>query len=90
MTAYFENIIIGLNVLYDFNMYVKFLLNLILFTIWSINLFFMHSLKLQKHEFRFYLFIYLFYDIAIDIWFSWKFTNIEDIIRKFNLIVNLL
>ena len=88
MTAYFENITIGLNVLYILNMHVKFLSNLILFTIWSINLFFMHSLKLQKHEFRF--FIYLFYDIAIDIWFSWKFTNIEDIIRKFNLIVNLL
>ena len=67
-------------------MYVNFLLNLILFIIWFINFFFyIYSLKLQKYEFRFFI----FYDIAINIRFSWKFVNIKNIIRKFNVIVNL-
>ena len=50
MVTYFENLTVGLHVLYTFNMYIKFRSNQMLFTIQFINLFFIHSLRLQKHE----------------------------------------
>ena len=50
MTIYFENLIIALQVLYIFKKYVKFRVNQMLFTIQSINLFFMYNFKLQKFE----------------------------------------
>jgi len=50
MTTYFENVTIGLHVLYVFKMYVKFHSNQILFTLRSINLYFMPNLRLQKLE----------------------------------------
>ena len=43
-----ENLTIECYVLYVINMHTKFLLNQILFTIRSINLFFIHNFKLQK------------------------------------------
>ena len=43
-----ENLTIEFYVLYVLNMHTKFLLNQILFTIQSINLFFIHNFKLQK------------------------------------------
>ena len=46
----FENLTIGLYVLYIFNMNVKFCLNKILFAIWSINLFFVQNILPQKLE----------------------------------------
>ena len=36
---YFENLTVRLHVLYTFNTHVKFCINQMLFTIWSINLF---------------------------------------------------
>ena len=45
MTTYFENLIV--RILYILNIYVKFRANEILFTI---RLFFMHNLRLQKLE----------------------------------------
>ena len=50
LSVYFKNLIVGLHVLYILNMYVKFHSNQTLFTIRSINLYFMHNFKLQKLE----------------------------------------
>ena len=41
--TYFENLTIELHILYNLNIHVKFCINRILFTTWSINLYFMHS-----------------------------------------------
>jgi len=46
----FENLIVGFHILYVFNTHVKFHSNRMLFTIQSINLFFMHKFKSQKLE----------------------------------------
>ena len=48
ITTYFENLTVGLHVLYDLNTHVKFCPNWILFTTLSIRLYFMHNFKLQK------------------------------------------
>ena len=48
MIIYFENLTVELQVLYVLKTYVKFHVNQILFTIQSINLFFMYNFKLQK------------------------------------------
>ena len=45
---YFENLTIELHILYVLNIHV----NWMLFTIQSINLYFMHYFKLQKFEFK--------------------------------------
>ena len=45
-TTYFENLTVGLHVLYILNMHVKFHSSWILFTIKFINLFFIHNLIL--------------------------------------------
>ena len=45
-----ENIIVELHVLYVLNTHVKFHSNRMLFTIQSMNLFFMHNFRLQKLE----------------------------------------
>ena len=47
--TYFENLTIGLHVLYVLNTHIKFCSNRILFIIQFINLFFMHNLILQKN-----------------------------------------
>ena len=47
MVTYFENLTIGLLVLYT---HVKFCVNKMLFTIQSINIFFMYNFRLQKLE----------------------------------------
>ena len=52
LNLYFENLIIGLYVLYIFNIYANFYINQLLFTIRSINLFFMKYFKLHKLEFK--------------------------------------
>ena len=41
-------IFIRLQILYILNMYVKFCLNRMLFTIWLINLFFIHNFRQKK------------------------------------------
>ena len=46
----FENPTIGVHVLYVLNMYIKFFVNQMLFTIQFINLFLMHNFILQKLE----------------------------------------
>ena len=46
MITYFENLTFKLHVLYVFKTRVKFYANRILFTIQSINLFFMYNFKL--------------------------------------------
>jgi len=48
MTIYFENITVEFYVLYVLKTYIKFHVNQMLFTIWSINLFFMYNFRLQK------------------------------------------
>ena len=49
ITIHFEKLSIELHVFYDLNTYAKFCGNRILSTIGSINLYFMHNLKIQKH-----------------------------------------
>ena len=44
----FENLIVEFHVPYIFNTHIKFRLNKILFTIRSINLFFIYNFRLQK------------------------------------------
>ena len=61
MNLYFENSTAGLHVLYVLNMHANFHSNQILFTIQSINSYFMHYFKLQELEF-----IQLIDDMTID------------------------
>ena len=49
---YFENLTIELHILYVLNIHVNFYVNWMLFTIQSINSYFMHYFKLQKFEFK--------------------------------------
>ena len=63
-----------MHVLYVLNMYVKFRINRILFTIRFINLFFMHNIRLQNFEFK-----YLIDDIAINLGSSRNFASMKDI-----------
>ena len=46
----FENLIFEFHVPYIFKTHIKFCLNKILFTIRSINLFFIYNFRLQKFE----------------------------------------
>ena len=46
--TYFKNLTTELHVLYTLNTRVKFCVNQILFTIWSIRLYIMYNFKLQK------------------------------------------
>ena len=48
MSIYFNNLTIWLYVLYVINKHIKFCVNQMLFTIWSINLFFMYNFRLQN------------------------------------------
>ena len=50
ITIYFENLSDELHILYVFNIHIKFRSNQMLIIIRSINVFFMHNLKLQKLE----------------------------------------
>ena len=50
MATYFENLTIELHVFYILKTHVKFHTNQMLFTIRSINLFFMYNFRLQKFE----------------------------------------
>ena len=56
-----------------------------LFTIWFINLNFNVILDYKNSKYK-----NLFDDIAIDFWSFWNFTNVKDIKRKCNSVVNLL
>ena len=46
----FENLIVKFHISYVLNMHIKFRSNWILFTIRSINLFFIHNFRSQKFE----------------------------------------
>ena len=48
ITIYLENLIVKWYVLHALNTQIKFYVNQILFTIWSISLYIMHNFKLQK------------------------------------------
>ena len=50
MITYFENVTIGLHILYVLNTNVKFHVNRMLFIIQFISLVFTHNFKLQKLE----------------------------------------
>ena len=52
LNSYFENLTVGLHVLYIFNMHAKFYTNQMLFTIRFINSYLMQYFKLQKLEFK--------------------------------------
>ena len=52
LNSYFENRTIGLHVLYVFNLHVNFCTNQMLFTIQSINSYFMQYFNLRKLEFK--------------------------------------
>ena len=84
MTTYFENLTIGLHVLYILNTHVKIRVNWMLFTISSINLFLYIILNYKNLKFK-----YLIDDIVIDLRFSRNFVNMQDIRRKCNLMMNL-
>ena len=51
MNLYFENFTVRLHILYILNMHANFHINQMLFTIRSINSYFMHYFKLQKLKF---------------------------------------
>ena len=61
------------------NMHIKFHLNWMLFTIRSIKLFLCIILDHKNLKFK-----HLIDDIAINIWYSWNFASMEDIIRTYN------
>ena len=84
LIIYFENLIVGLHVLYVFNTYDKFCVNQMLFTIRSINLFFMYNLTCENFNFAHFI-----YNIVIDFWSFENFANTENIERKCKLIMNL-
>ena len=46
--TYFENLTVELHVIYTLNTHVKFCVSWILFTIRSINLYFIYNFKIQK------------------------------------------
>ena len=46
----FENLSVEFHIPHVFNMHIKFCSNRILFTIWSINLFFIYNYRLQKFK----------------------------------------
>ena len=48
MFIYFGNLTVGVPVLHVLNMYIKFYVNKMLFTIQFINLYLMHNFRLQK------------------------------------------
>ena len=52
LSLYFENLNVGLYVLYVLNMHANFHVNQMLFIIQSINSSFMHYFKLQKLKFK--------------------------------------
>ena len=52
LNSYFGNLTVGLHVLSVFNMHANFHANQMLFTISSINSFFIHYFKLQILEFK--------------------------------------
>ena len=62
ITTYFKNITVELHVFYAFNTNVKFCVNHILFTIWSIYLYVMHNFKLQILDIKQFI-----NDITIDL-----------------------
>ena len=72
ITTYFENITVKLHVLYTLNTHVKFCVNQILFTIWSINLYFIHNFKLQIKIGKKFI-----DNTAIDFEFSKKFSSMK-------------
>ena len=76
LNSYFENLTVGLHVLYVFNMHANFYANKMLFTIQFINSYFIQYCKLQKLEFK-----QLIDDMAIDLWLLWNFANMENIQR---------
>ena len=75
-----------MHVLYALNTHVKFCVNWILFTIWSIRLYFNLCIILNYKNLQFKQFID---NIAIDFLFSRNFANIKDIRRKCNPMVDL-
>ena len=84
LIIYFENLIVGLQVFYVFNTHVKFRVNQMLFTIRSINLFFMYNLTCENFNFA-----HLIYNIVIDFWSFGNFANTENVERKCKLMMNL-
>ena len=70
MAIYFENITVGLYILYIFKMHIKFCANKMLFTIQSINLFFMYNFRLQKLEIYTFNWWYSYWSLIL-----WKFCK---------------
>ena len=64
MTVYFENLTVVFHFLYVLKTYIKFHFNQILFTIWSINLFFIYNFSYKNSKFNYLI----DHDIAIDIY----------------------
>ena len=81
MVIYFKNLTVKLQVLNILNTHIKFHVNWILFTIWSINLFLCIYKNLK--------FKYLIDNIVFDFWSSKNFANIENMKRKYNSNVDL-
>ena len=77
MTTFFENLTIELHVLYILNTHVKFLVNWMLFTISSINLFLYIILNYKNLKFK-----YLIDYIDIDILFFTNLVSMKDIRKK--------
>ena len=52
ITTYFINLTVELHIFYAPNTHVKFCVNWILFTIWSISLYFIHNLNYKNLKFK--------------------------------------
>ena len=93
MNSYFENFTVELHVLYAFDMHANFYTNHMLFTIQSINSYFMQYFKLEKLEFK-----KLINDMTIDlchleilqIWRIYKDNVIQQICQNLNPIKKIL
>ena len=84
MAIYFENLTIELHVHYVLKIHVNFMSIecYLQFNPWTYFLCIILDYKMSKFK-------NLIDGIAIDFLSSWKFSNMEDIRRKCNLIVNL-
>ena len=74
----FENRTVRFYVIYVLNMHIKFGWNQILFAIRSINLFLCIVLDHKMLKFK-----HLIDNLAIDLWSSYRFASIENIIRVY-------
>ena len=86
IVIYFENLNVGLYVVCILNIYVKFQVNRIIFTEWSISFLLLLYIIIDYKNLKFK---HLIDDITIDFLFLRNFASMDDMRSKYNLIVDL-